>query len=105
MLKPEPVVDVRPGDEPAFLAPHPLAALPGAAPAVREQLSRYNVALIGTLASLARVQVEAVLGRRGAELHARANGVDHRPVVPPAQRDALDDVRRRYGTRSVRYAR
>jgi DNA polymerase-4 len=89
VLKPEHVVDVRPGDEPAFLAPHPLQALPGAHPSIREQLARYNVQRIGTLAALDRVQVEAVLGRRGAVLHARANGVDPRPVVPPACRETL----------------
>jgi DNA polymerase-4 len=89
MLKPEPVVDVRPGDEPAFLAPHPLVALPGAVPAIREQLARYNVQRIGALAALTRVQVEGVLGRRGAVLHACANGIDPRPVVPPARRESL----------------
>jgi DNA polymerase IV len=89
VLKPEPVVDVRPGDEPAFLAPHPLAALPGALPRICEQLTRYNVRHIGTLAALTRVQVEGVLGRRGAELHARANGIDPRPVIPPARRAIL----------------
>src|SRR5256886_5369136 len=88
VFKPEPVVDVRPGDEPAFLAPHPLAALPGAEEKVRAQLARYNVALIGALAALTRVQVESVLGRTGGVLHARAHGVDPRPVLPPAQRDA-----------------
>lgn len=89
MFKPEPVVDVRPGQEPAFLAPHPLAALPGATPALREQLARYNVQCIGTLAALSRVQIEGVLGRRGALLHTRANGIDPRPVVPPARRETL----------------
>ena len=88
-LKPEPVVDVRPGDEGAFLAPHPLAALPGADARVRAQLERYNVACIGTLAAFARVQVEGVLGRRGAVLHARANGIDPRPVQPPARRETV----------------
>jgi DNA polymerase-4 len=89
MLKPEPVVDVRAGEEPAFLAPHPLAALPGVDPRVRDQLARYNVARIGALAILTRVQVEGVLGRRGAVLHARANGIDPRPVLPPALRETL----------------
>lgn len=89
VLKPAPVVDVRPGDEPAFLAPHPLLALPGAEPKVREQLARYNVALIGALAALTRPQVEGVLGRRGAVLHARARGIDPRPVIPPARRETL----------------
>jgi DNA polymerase-4 len=89
VLKPEHVVDVRPGDEPAFLAPHPLRALPGALPSIREQLERYNVQRIGSLAALTRVQVDSVLGRRGAVLHARANGVDHRPGVPPARRETL----------------
>jgi DNA polymerase IV len=89
VLKPEPVVDVRPGDEPAFLAPHPLASLPGAEAEIRDRLARYNVALIGALAALTRVQVESVLGRKGAVLHARARGVDPRPVVPPARREAL----------------
>ena len=89
MLKPEPVVDVRPGDEPAFLAPHPLAALPGAEPEIRAQLARYNVERIGTLAALTRPQVEGVLGRRGVVLHARAQGIDPRPVVPPFARETL----------------
>lgn len=89
VLKPEPVVDVRPGDEPAFLAPHPLAALPGAEPNVRERLARYNVVRIGALAALTRVQVEGVLGRRGAVLHSRACGIDPRPVTPPARRETL----------------
>ena len=89
MLKPEPVVDVRPGEEPAFLAPHPLAALPGADARARDQLARYNVARIGALAILTRVQVEGVLGRRGTVLHARANGIDARPVQPPTLREAL----------------
>lgn len=89
VLKPEPVVGVRPGDESAFLAPHPLAALPGTKQPVREQLARYNVLRIGALAALTRVQVEGVLGRRGAVLHARARGIDPRPVVPPARRETL----------------
>lgn len=93
VLKPEPVVDVRPGEEPAFLAPYPLAALPGADPRVREQLTRYNVTRIGALAALARVQVEGVLGRRGAVLHACANGIDPRPVRPPARRETLQAER------------
>ncbi len=89
VLKPEPVVDVRPGEEPGFLAPHPLAALPGAAPKIREQLARYNVALIGALAALTREQVEGVLGRRGAVVHTRARGIDPRPVIPPVRRERL----------------
>src|ERR1051325_5003599 len=89
VLKPEHVVDVRPGDESLFLAPHPLAALPGASSPMRDQLARYNVERIGTLARLTRGQVECVLGRRGVELHTRANGVDPRPVVPPARRETL----------------
>src|SRR5207247_9060951 len=47
VLKPEPVGDVRPGDEPAFLAPHPLAALPGPEDHIRAQLARHNVAPLG----------------------------------------------------------
>ncbi len=89
VLKPEPVVDVRPGEEPAFLAPHRLAALPGAEPKIREQLARYNVALIGTLAALTPGQVEGVLGRWGAVLHGRARGIDPRPVRPPERREVL----------------
>jgi DNA polymerase-4 len=89
VLKPEPVVDVRPGEEPAFLAPHPLAALPGAEDKIREQLARYNVTRIGALAVLPHIQVEGVLGRRGAVLHARARGIDPRPVLPAARGETL----------------
>jgi hypothetical protein len=79
-------VDVRPGDEPAFLAPHPLVALPApcgdprAAGALQRAAHRHA-------RGAHRAQVEGVLGRRGAVLHACANGRP-RPSFP-ARRESL----------------
>lgn len=78
-LAPTPQV-VSPGEEPAFLAPLPLRRL---APEleVAETLQRWGVRTIGELARLPAAEVASRLGEVGRELHARARGVDPRPLV------------------------
>jgi len=78
-LAPTPQV-VTPGEEPAFLAPLPLRRL---APEleIAETLQRWGVRTIGELARLPAAEVASRLGDVGRELHARARGVDPRPLV------------------------
>lgn len=78
-LAPTPQV-VTPGEEPAFLAPLPLRRL---APEleIAETLQRWGVRTIGELARLPAAEVASRLGEVGRELHARARGVDPRPLV------------------------
>ncbi|HEV8242152.1 MAG TPA: DNA polymerase Y family protein [Thermoanaerobaculia bacterium] len=90
-LVPTPQV-VTPGEEPAFLAPLPLRRL---APEIEiaETLQRWGVRTIGELARLPAAEVASRLGEVGRELHARARGVDPRPLVarepPPDLREGM----------------
>ncbi|MFH8736790.1 MULTISPECIES: hypothetical protein [unclassified Streptomyces] len=65
----------------AFLRPRPLAALPGIGPATAKTLNRYGISTIGQLADTPAGPLIRLLGAHAArELHARAHGLDDRPV-------------------------
>jgi DNA polymerase-4 len=77
------IVVVGPGEELAFLHPHPVRALWGVGPATLARLQRLGVATVGDLAALSEATVVAALGVAiGRHLHALAHGNDERPVEP-----------------------
>lgn len=77
------VVVVDPEAELAFLHPLPVQALWGVGPATLSRLHRLGVRTVGDLAALPVDLVAANLGQAsGAHLHALANAVDPRSVVP-----------------------
>ena len=77
------VVEVRVGEELAFLHPHPVQALWGVGPATLERLARLGITTVGDLAALREAVVVGALGRsNGRHLLALAHGVDDRAVVP-----------------------
>jgi len=80
------VVPVPDGEEARFLSPHRVALLPDVAERVRERLDDYQLELIGQVAAVGAPALGQVFGRAGAELHAKARGIDPRPVLPPAVR-------------------
>lgn len=85
--KPHAQINVPAGGERAFLAPLPLAWLPGLE---RDALSALEVAGLSTLGQFSRAPVEAlatVLGRRALPLVRAAQGVDETPVGPRAVRE------------------
>ncbi len=81
------VVEVRPGEELAFLHPLPVRRLWGVGPKTYEKLDRLGVHSIGDLARLDERTLVAALGRAGGQhLSALASGLDARPVE--VERDA-----------------
>jgi DNA polymerase-4 len=80
--KPAGFTVVRPGEEAAFLAPLPVARLPGVGPALLSQLRDRGVATIGDLAKVPLRLLRLSFGEWGELLAHRAWGEDVRPVVP-----------------------
>jgi DNA polymerase IV len=78
--KPDGLVVVPAGTEPAFLAPLPVRRLWGVGPKMEEQLVRLGVHTIGDLARLPERRLAARLGTHGHDLRLLASGVDDRPV-------------------------
>jgi DNA polymerase IV len=72
---------VAPGEELAFLHPHPVQALWGVGPATLKRLQRFGVRTVGDLAALPEATVVHGLGEaQGRHLHALAWARDERPV-------------------------
>ena len=79
----EGVTVVAPGEELAFLHPLPVGRLWGVGPVTRERLERLGVTTVADLAALPLDIVVGVLGKAsGAHLHALAQALDDRAVVP-----------------------
>jgi DNA polymerase-4 len=77
------VKHVEVGKELAFLHPLPVQALWGVGPATLARLSRLGVRTVADLARLPLDNVRAAIGdAAGRHLHALAQGLDARPVVP-----------------------
>ncbi len=80
--KPDGLVEVRPGEEAAFLRDLPLRRLWGVGPSAERELAGMGIRVIGDLVRLGRSRLEARLGASGAHLWELAQGIDDRPVVP-----------------------
>jgi DNA polymerase-4 len=74
------------GSEASFLAPRIVSVLPDVPDPIRRRLDDYQLDLIGEIAAIPEPDMVAVFGAAGRTLRARANGIDLRPVLPPAVR-------------------
>lgn len=79
-------LNVPAGNEAPFLAPRPVIVLPDIPDPIRRRLDDYQLDLIGEIAAISEPDMIAVFGAAGRTLRARANGIDPRPVLPPAVR-------------------
>jgi nucleotidyltransferase/DNA polymerase involved in DNA repair len=75
------IVQVAPGTEAAFVAPHPVGLLPLSRAAARK-LSLLFIHQIGELAALSRPALVAQFGRPGRQMYWLAQGIDGREVIP-----------------------
>jgi DNA polymerase IV len=80
--KPGRQVAVPAGGEREYLAPWPVAVLPGAGGRVAGRLDRLNVRRVGELAEVPLPVLCGLFGAAGRTLHQQARGVDPRPVEP-----------------------
>lgn len=78
------------GQERAFLAPLPLAAL-GASEKLCETLLRWGLPTAGAFASLPIDGVGSRLGEEGVRLHRLARGVDDEPLQPRPQPEHFEE--------------
>ncbi len=88
--KPAGLLEVRPGEEAAFLAPLPLRDLPGVGARTFERLAPLGLRTIGDLAALPADRLRLAFGAYGEGLSLRARGLD-----------ALGDGPRPPGARSI----
>ena len=80
---------VNAGAERAFLAPLPVRKIPSVGRETARKLSLLGIRKTGTLSQVPVDLLEREFGKPGRELHRRANGIDHRPVVPYTERKSL----------------
>jgi len=78
---PNAITIVPPGAEASFLAPLPIRRLWGVGPKNAEALSRLGLTTVGDVASWSEEALTARLGKLGADIWRRAQGIDFRPVL------------------------
>jgi len=74
--KPDGLLEVRPGEVPGFMAPLPVAKLPGVGPKTEGALKRMGVRTIGDLRRLPLSLLRFSFGVHGDVIHLHAHGLD-----------------------------
>ena len=77
------------GAERAFLSPLPVRKIPSIGAVTARKLSLMGIRKAGTLSQVPVPLLEREFGSMGREFHRRANGIDHRPVVPYSERKSF----------------
>ena len=81
-VKPNGQLEIPFGNERTYLAPLNVTKLPGIGDKTKVLLLNMGVQKVETLAKIPVELMMNLLGKNGAELHRRANGIDESPVVP-----------------------
>lgn len=84
---------VKQGDEAQFIAPFHVHLLPQVTRKVQEQMLALNIKLIGELACVSLSHLAMLFGRLGIQFHNYAQGIDWRPVFPPAQSPSIVEIK------------
>jgi len=84
MSKPNGLLEVGVGEEAAFLAPLPIARLPGIGQKTEPKLKSLGIDTLGKLSAMPLEALKSHFGASGEVLHRFASGIDEREVEPPA---------------------
>ncbi len=87
--KPDGLVEVALGEEKDFLAPLPIARLPGVGKKTEVVLKAMGITTIGQLAALSPELVRSHFGAAGLAMHRYANAIDERKVEPPGEAKSI----------------
>ena len=79
--KPDGQYVIRPREVEAFLAPLPVAKIPGVGKVMNGKLAALGVSTVGDLRELELAALEARFGRYGRRLYELARGIDEHPVI------------------------
>ncbi len=84
LSKPDGLLEVARGNERSFLAPLPIAKLPGIGRKAERTLDGLGIDTIGKLSVMPLTALKSHFGVSGEFLHRLSNGIDDRKVEPPA---------------------
>jgi len=84
LSKPDGLMEIAAGEEHSFLAPLPIAKLPGIGKKAEGILNGLGINTIGQLANMPLSTLKGHFGVFGELLHRHANGIDDRKVEPPS---------------------
>ncbi|MDI6814787.1 MAG: DNA polymerase IV [Dehalococcoidales bacterium] len=84
LSKPDGLLKVSAGKERSFLAPLPVAKLPGIGKKAEQILNGLGIHTIGELSNMPLSTLKSHFGASGELLHRFANGIDDREVEPPS---------------------
>ena len=87
--KPDGLVEVPAGKEKEFLAPLPVASLPGVGKRTEQALKSIGIRTVGQLAALPPGAIKIRLGAAGVMIQHYANGIDNREVEPPGEAKSI----------------
>ncbi|HEY3198881.1 MAG TPA: hypothetical protein VGJ57_12795 [Nitrospirales bacterium] len=93
VVQPPQLCDVRAGSERIFLAPLPVALLPGfnlTSAKMLPLLEDLNLRTLGEIAEIPLPQLAVAFGRNAVLLHRWANGIDSSPVLLPVEQPAVE---------------
>jgi DNA polymerase-4 len=85
-IRPVGLIEVRPGNESAFLAHQNIALLPGMGPSLMRTVAVTGFKEIGEIAALADGEAAALFGKQGIALRDSALGIDNSPVAGMGQK-------------------